>query len=308
MGLPNSNLTNWLKARLTCIDVDSEDDEGRNIIRFELYHSVDGEGGARLHSLPVTTPMNVGEASQELYTQAEVDSETRSSGVPQRYIVAAFCESEREPLYTFPFLIRPNPLSAHKLMGQDTEPPTEKGMLSHVMRHDETMHRMMMVMADATAGKLANAVTQKDERIAHLEEQQAKFFEMSQRLLDRTQERELERSLAVQRAKRMDELMGMAMAYTPMVLGAITGKLAPKTMEPLAKSKARDDGIRQLLSNLSEEEAMNVIGAMKPANQAVLIQLFQSYQEDVKKEQASKPEILRDKEQPTAADDKSDEE
>lgn len=292
MGLPYDKLTVWIKSRLTNIDI--EDDEGKATTRFELYHAVDGEGMGRVHTMPVTSPMNAAEAAQEFYGCAESDAETRTSGVPQRYIIGAFCESEREPTHSFAFVIKSNPLSYSKLLGQDTEPPTDKGMIAHVMRHDETMHRMMMVMTDATAGKLAHAVAQKDERIQYLEEKMMSSFEMYQKLLDRSQDRELERAEAIQRSKRMDELMGMAMAYAPILMGAIAGKLAPKNLEPLAKSKTRDDSIRQLLSNMSEEEATKVISSLKPMNQAALIALFQSYQEDVKKEQEGKPEILRD--------------
>jgi len=287
MGTPSDKLAVWLKARLTTLDVA----EGETSIttRFELYHAIDGEGSTRIHTMSVTTPMNADETARELWGIAEQDSETRTSGVPQRYLVAAFCTDEREPTHSYPFIVRSNPLSVSKLFGQDTEPPTDKGMIAHVMRHDETMHRMVMMMTDATAGKLAQQNLQKDDRIAFLENKQTEFFELSQKLLDRTQERELERGETLQRSKRMDEVVGMAMAFLPVVLGGITGKFAPKA----AATTARDKAIKNLLDNLSEQEALNVLSAMGPTNQALMIQLFQSYQEERKKEQASKPPILR---------------
>ena len=290
MSFPSDKLIKWIQARLT--DIDSTEDENRAIVRFELFHTVDGEGGSRVHTISVTTPMNVQDTARDVWMMAEADSETRSDGTPQRYTVAAFNVQDREPAYQFPFLIRPNPLNSSRLLGQSTEPPTEKGVVANILRHNESLNRMLMLMTDATAGKLAAACNAKDERIADLESKMVDTFKLTQELLDKHQERELERAAAIQRAKRTDQLVGAAIAFAPALLGAIVGKI-----NPAAKQTGRDEAFKALLGNMSEKEAMGVMGALEPANQAALMQIFQSFQADFQREEAAKPEILREKDE-----------
>lgn len=288
MGFPTEQLVKWIQNRLVTIDTD-DDGSIANIIRFELFHAIDGEGASRLETVRVEPGFNARDAAVQVWAAAENDAETRTSGVQQRYTLGAFTEDEREPVSVHTFIIKPNPLSSSKLLGLDTEQPNEKGIVAHTLRHNESMHRMLIAMSNATAGNLAERCERQDQQIARLQADRDEFFELTQKMLDRRQERELDNALAVQRSKRMDELIGMGMSMIPLLAGAVLGKKVPAV-----KSTGRDQAIGQFLKSLSEEEALAVFGALKPENQMTLAQLYESYKKDSQTEQASKPAVLRD--------------
>ncbi|HYQ42661.1 MAG TPA: hypothetical protein VER11_11860, partial [Polyangiaceae bacterium] len=99
--------------------------------------------------------------------------------------------------------------------GEDSEPATEKGVISHYMRHDENVHRLLMSAGDSLLGKLAADLERERACRVKAEELNWSMTERYQTLLDREHERRVDEAKELMRARRLDELMGVATALLP---------------------------------------------------------------------------------------------
>ena len=265
-------------------------EEGR-IARFDLLHTVEGEMPERCHSMNVADGISdIDMIANELMTTAEQDAATRAAGSSQRYVVAAFRGKNQEADVTFPFVLSGRRGAGFGSFG-DSDSPNEKGVIGVSLRQMNESHRLIMNMANATAGHLV----QENERIRaqrdKLEEDRFKLRLEAEELLDRKEERELEKARELQRAKRADEMIGMLLSLAPLVLSRLLGKDAGKMVEGVA---LRDMSVGKLLGNLSESEIMGVINSLEGQNRMVFLEAYKSYRDEHMRKDAEKPRELQD--------------
>lgn len=279
-------LAAWLKRQKADLTEDGP------IKRIDLLHTVEGEGWERLEIFRVRDETDMDDAAQVLWQSAQHDVETRTSGVPQRYIVQAFRnEDSRDPEGVYPFLIRSN--TAKMLTGGDTEPPTDKGVISHYMRHDENAHRILITATEGLLGRLASEL--KDERQKRLEAEATsmQLYKTSQELLDRSSERRVREAKEALHDKFMADLMGVVVAMLPMIASKFLNIGDAKGEFSQLPGAARDLGVRKLLANLSEAEATSLVKSLEPHNQLAFFELYKSYRQDELKEQAQRPKEMQ---------------
>lgn len=287
MALPDEHIVKWLNKQL-------KDLTERGLPeRFELWHAVEGERGDKLDSYPVDDETEPSELAQEIWAKAEHDAGTHSSP-SQKYSVLMFrCDddSEHEGMHSFILQGR----QFRSITGGATEPPTEKGLTAQLMRHSEGSARMMLGIAESTAGRLTRQNEEMSQRIDRMAGQNLDMFEKYQELLDRSAERALEQAKAEAKERRHEELMGMVMAMVPLVASKFLGAGAPSVAGQMAQSSTRDLSVQKLLKGLSVEETTKVFEALQPQNQMVMMELYQAYAEKERAEQERRPEVLRDK-------------
>ena len=92
MTEPN-DLLRWINRQRLDIHADPDSDD-RTVVRFDLVHTVDGEGFEKLEMLRVTDDSESAELASVLYNAAMHDAETRMNGSHQRYAVLAFRNAE----------------------------------------------------------------------------------------------------------------------------------------------------------------------------------------------------------------------
>ena len=144
------------------------------------------------------TPRHVPqELAQEIQDAAERDAQSRTSGQPQRYVVFAYRGTEAMHESQHAFLVKVDvPLAR---FGDDSEPATEKGVISHYMRHDENVHRLLMSAGDALLGKLAVDLERERACRVKAEELNWSMIEKYQTLLDREHERRVDEAKELMR-------------------------------------------------------------------------------------------------------------
>lgn len=289
MTEPN-DLLRWINRQRLDIHADPDSDD-RTVVRLDLVHTVDGEGFEKLEMLRVTDDSESAELASVLYNAALHDAETRMNGSHQRYAVLAFRNAEaREHESAYPFAIRTN--VSKDLLGSGTEPPTEKGMQAHYMRHDENMHRLMMGTNEALFGRMAQELNRETTRRLAAEEMVLKVREHEQELLDRKMERDLRMAREVHNAKFLAELAGLVTSMAPMVLAKVLAG-GDKTIASAAP-QGRDLAIQKFLKTLDQKKVMGIMQLLEPTQQMTLMEIYKSYAEDEAKEQAQRPEVLRD--------------
>jgi len=124
------------------------------------------------------------------------------------------------------------------------------------------------------------------------------MFEKYQQLLDREHERRISEAKELMKARRLDEMLGVATALLPIVvtklLGSMNQAATPETtaqgagtpasvtapaLPAEAPSDPKDVAIRQFFAGLSEVEISGVLGSLSGSNQLALAELHRAFSE-----------------------------
>ena len=271
MSFPSPTFVKWLTKHLADLT------EAGIITRFELIHKIESEHAERLDIW--RNDADSGHAPQELAQEiqdaAERDAQSRTSGQPQRYVVYAYRGTEAMHESQHAFLVKAAFQPAR--FGEDSEPATEKGVISHYMRHDENVHRLLMSAGDSLLGKLASDLERERACRVKAEELNWSMTEKYQTLLDREHERRVDEAKELMRARRLDELMGVATALLPIFATKFLGSGAGQEVKRMETTDPKDAAIRSFFANLSETEISGVLGCLSGANQIALAELHRAF-------------------------------
>ena len=170
-------------------------------------------------------------------------------GGMQRYIVTAYVADRTIARLT----VRENADSsgAGRLPGDpvDSEPPTERGLLTQTMRHLEISERTHATVVANIFAMQAKMLREKDERISHLESRHWETVIAAEQLVSDHHRRELENKAADQKAEATREILGTVLQLMPTAINKLTGKaiLPEKTSPALV-------GLRALVGTLKSEQ------------------------------------------------------
>jgi hypothetical protein len=271
VSFPSPTFVKWLTKHLADLT------EAGIITRFELIHKIESEHAERLDIW--RNDADSGHAPQELAQEiqdaAERDAQSRTSGQPQRYVVYAYRGTEAMHESQHAFLVKATFQPAR--FGEDSEPATEKGVISHYMRHDENVHRLLMSAGDSLLGKLAADLERERACRVKAEELNWSMTEKYQTLLDREHERRVDEAKELMRARRLDELMGVATALLPIFATKFLGSGSAQEVKRIESTDPKDAAIRRFFANLSETEISGVLGCLSGANQIALAELHRAF-------------------------------
>lgn len=285
--LVDEKLRKWVAARF--VDITSEG----SISRLELYHAVDGEHGEKMSTTVVEEGGNPDDAAQMIWDEAEHDATTRYTGAPNRYVVQAYRAANDEPDSSHAFVLRGR-ASPNYMLGNDTDAPTERGERGQMLRHNQQMHQLIMQVSEGSVGRVMRENEQLRDRLDRMEKMSMDMFDKYQELHDRKSQRDREEAREQARERRHDQLMTMFMAVGPAVLSSMLGS---KGMPGSITGAVRDQGIMKFLKGLDEKQMGAILSTLRTDQQLALYELYKSYREEDKKEQAEKHPVLRDPEQ-----------
>src|SRR5215471_13745736 len=131
----------------------------------------------------------------------------------------------------------------------DSEPPTEKGLLTQTMRHLEISERTHATVVANIFAMQTRMLHEKDERIAHLEERHWETVIAAEQLVSDHHRRQLENRAADQKAEAMREVLGTFLQLAPTAVNKLAGRavLPEKTSPALV-------GLRALVGTLKAEQ------------------------------------------------------
>lgn len=286
MTRSSSTLAKWLTRHLTNVP-----ENEHPISRLELVHVVEGRHADRLQIWRVNSGSRCDpdELAQEVTDAADADVKSRDSGQPQRYVLYAFRGPDaQEPEAQYAFQLKP-PMDISR-RGGDSEPPTREGIVAHYMRHDENVHRILLGASEALVGKLTDDLERERAARVRAEELNWSMNDRYQKLLDMEHERRLREAKELMKARRIDELMGLATALLPIVVAKLAGAAATQVERAAPASpphllqhsgvelpNAQDLAIRQFFEGLSEHEIAVVLGSLETSSQIALSELYREF-------------------------------
>ena len=253
------------------------------VVRYELWHSVEGEESDKIEGWHVgeeTTALLLGELISDA---AETDAETRM-GNPQRYVVFSFRQNTGDSHDSqCPFIVRTN----QRRIGEDSEPGTERGINTQVLRHSENIHRLMLTANEAMLGRLEREVERERERRQKAEGTLWDMYDKYQEV----QNQESERRIRENQAKRKDEFINVLITMLPALAAKFMGHNVPPQLAGISEDP-RITAVKQFFGTLSEEEVLALMQGLPPEKRINMIQLYEAFE---KKQQASTEEKPDDK-------------
>jgi len=282
MSAVSPTVSKWIQRLLADVSEDGLPN------RIELIHTIDGHDGDTCQIFPLEGgSVDKDMLAEEIWAVAEHDASIRPSGVPNRYVLRAFMlDDDAKPVATHPFVIRGKQGVA--ALGDASDSPTERGERGMFMRHTEALTR---VAVNTVKESYDRVVTELDtERRGRMKAEEMLWSNLTvmQDLLDRKSERERAEAQNLAQIQNRNELTRSLLAFAPVVVSHFMKG------DKSGASNMRDMAVKGLLKGLSEAELTRIAGGLSPQNQLLFFELFKSYAEEEKKEQESRPALLRD--------------
>ena len=165
----------------------------------------------------------------------------------------------------------------------DSEPPTERGLLTQTMRHLEISERTHATVVANIFAMQSRMLREKDERISHLEARHWETVIAAEQLVSDHHRRQLENRAADQKAEAMREVLGTFLQLAPTAVN----KLAGKAMLPEKTSPALV-GLRALVGTLKPEQLEALKFVLTPAQLETFTEIVGSEVADEEKKTAKR--------------------
>jgi len=272
---PTPQLESWMNEMIGTLLADREHPM---LDRFEILFSGDDQVERlrvlRLEERPEPPHELAPLLAKVVHAVCEQHAQTIPAGASLRYGILAFRrEGDNLPEATFYHV-----LSGSLLLTQPagSSPAAAQGQL---IRHNENLHQMMVNLVHSIGGRLAADL--QDERLARkaAEARAHEIVGLREQLLDRQHERNLEAKREERDAETKQQLLGLFTTFAPVLLA----RLAPKNEKtpPIAATHPavlRDEAARRIIASIDGDDLGKIIGAVKPATQAALLQLIDTYE------------------------------
>lgn len=205
-------------------------------------------------------------------------------GGVQRYVISAYSGERavtRLPLRENAEASRGGPAPGDPI---DSEPPTEKGLLSQTMRHLEISERTHATAIANIFAMQTRMLREKDERISHLENHHWETVVAAEQLVSDHHRRQLENRAADQKAEAMREVLGTFLQLAPTAVNKMAGrKLLPEKTSPALV------GLRALVGTMKPEQLEALKFVLTPAQLETFAEIVGAEVADEEQKRTAKP-------------------
>lgn len=203
------------------------------------------------------------------YLLGAADRDAGALGGPQTYTIGAVFEGSVNPLVRHTFRCSAPEVEEGSPDPSVSEPATPQGHVAQMMRHNEALVRMATQGTQRTIDSLSRLLSQRDEMVVRYQSKELQRIEQMEELASAKHEREMARTILEQRERRKDELLDMVLPLVPTLANKLTGvKLLPGGVQD-------GDGIKALLSSITERQVDQLTQILTQPQQILLMQMFQ---------------------------------
>lgn len=164
------------------------------------------------------------ETAQTVWEQAS--QYTDNMGGQQRFALMAYEDNDTGkefPISTTMFIVDTS-LGGGFGEEHSSEPPTDQGLLSQLMRHNEAMFRTSNAATGALTHHLAKMVEKLSDENETLRHERIRTITVMENLHTQAHERDLATQAAKAEQERKDALFGKMMEIGPLLLNKVTGQ------------------------------------------------------------------------------------
>lgn len=204
----------------------------------------------------------------EILTRAQADADSLGSKM-QRYIVCA-CEIGKKDGARFAFRLRGEGDEDDGEQGEDA--PTEKGLTSQLMRHNEALMRMLVMTTGTQVGAMSRRLEANEAMMGKLYEERVKDKEAVEASKSLQHERDMQMLLTSGAEERKNDLFKKLEMLAPLIVN----KLAGKSVIPDGPG---GDIVKTLSDSLSGDQLQKISQFLTPEQQMLLLTLIKTARE-----------------------------
>jgi hypothetical protein len=279
-GLIAQQIDSWLRKQVVF-----EDEEHGRASKIILRHlSVDRKPQGDVATFQVKLDPGSEEIEplvDRICDAAQKDADDMSSGV-QNYAIYAY----------FPMDLNYFPRKVFRVAGNNedfepglapSEPPTEKGLVAQLMRHNEGIMKTMTV----SQGYMTGTLQRENQRLAEMNEkfalQQVDFMILLQDTLDTAHSRRLKEKKEEADLAMRDGIVSKVDSLLPVIINRIAGKNIMPVPDPSFALMGA------LLENLSDEQQSALLELLEPHQRPVFAEMLSEYEKKKAESMGLKP-------------------
>jgi hypothetical protein len=270
-------LTPWLRK----IFFSEEEQKNGQLSRLELRRMSAGspESCVETWRFDEDSPKtNADLLSQEICQRCQDDSDESLDHVT-KYIVMAYYED-----YEFSSSQSPPALFRSMRQGDDfegSEPPTQKGLTTQLMRHTEGLTRLLVANTAQTQAHGERMLTAAFKRIEELENDKLEAIRLVEQISNDTHTREIEMKREVAKIGRQQEAWESFKVLAPTIVNKIAGKhLLPQKITP------KDEILHTLIASITPDQFETLKSLLKPPQLIGFMELYQIEAEEADRRKA----------------------
>lgn len=247
-----------------------ERDDDKPLTKLVLTHSAPGSKGNIVDSFEIKEghePDSIRVLGEEIVSRAQADAD--GFGGVQRFVLRAYCKGNEREVGRFAFRLRGDDEGDGD--GGD-EAPTQKGLLTQLMRHNEANNKALVNAVGAITTTLARQLENMGDTVENLLAQRNRDFEMMESLRSQQHARDIEAYQAEQGEKRKNEIFESFKTLAPVLLNKLAGRTVLPANDPTKLM------LQGFVETLDSEQLQGIMTHLKPAQAITLVELLQSFQ------------------------------
>lgn len=245
------------------------DNDPSNRLRFiRVHHYVGTKVGSQVGVVQVAeTDVDVHELASKLFDMVVEDA--RGIGDVQRYTMLPHFGDESQPSGRYNVYVQ-----APSVDGSDgeitSEPANDKGVATKLMRHIEVREKAFMAFVLDQQKLLMRQVEISNQRAMDADESRLRTMQLTEELLSRKHERDMELKTTEDNAKMRQLVAGQVMNLLPIVLAKMTG-INPAAGQ-MGANMATQKVIDRLVDSLAAEpERMMLVAQNLTQDQQLMV-------------------------------------
>lgn len=244
------------------------------LARFILRHAAQGNKGSEVDAFDIPDGLDsagIDMFVEEIAARAQDDA-NGLGGKLQRYALVA-CEAGRKDGPRFAFRVQGEGEESEE-EGDGEEKPTDKGIISQLMRHNEALVRYNLQVTNAATVTLARRLEQSEAMNQKLHEDRQRYLLAQEAQQSEAHEREVDLLKVGMAEERKTKMLKQAENLIPVLIAKVTGS---------DKGMAKDASpgmvlIKQFAKSLTQEQFQQITSTLAPDQQVMLFTLFNSIQ------------------------------
>jgi len=266
----DKRIDTWLRRNI----FNQKDSQGP-IFKICLRHVIQGNKiGSEISQFEVSTAMqgpDIEALVNEIETHAYDDASGISGGGIQRYVLLPYYKlSPDKPIGRLVFNVSSNE-DGESGDTLDSEPATQKGLLSQLMRHNEALSKTLVLGMQSVIQSQQRTINQQSQQLEHVSDKHFEAISLIEDLSTGKHERELETKRLELRQQMQLESFNNIKMLMPVVVNKLTGKKIMK--EPVT---AQQMLLKQFMDSIKPEQFQTFLGQMNQEQQIAMMELYQS--------------------------------
>jgi len=261
------NLSDWIRRQL----FHYSDTKNGRCTSFILSHVGSGSKSNIVTTMPIIEkigPDDIDETVGQINETATIDAE--GLGGLQKYMLQATFENLDKPINRFIFRINATD-GEDNVDVMDSEPATQKGLMSQMMRHTEATFRISMASTGNIVGMQNRIISRQAEQIETLTQKHIELVQVLEELQTEKHTRELDAAVAMRKQEAYKDITQKVLLLLP----TVANKLAGKTLLP-EKTTSGEQMIKSLMDSLTPDQMNNMQGMLSPEQKMVMFQIYEN--------------------------------